>query len=117
MSIIKYSNTSKSPQLQGIMVESILKLLSVREVTVNDLLIEIERKMHLSRNRLKKHLVCLIDYELVTYNGQSKLLVIEEDGLVLLDKINTEKEVEMVGSEDIIITIEKDTKTGLNDQN
>ena len=73
--------------------------------------------MHLSRNRLKKHLVCLIDYELVTYNGQNKLLVIEEDSLVLLDKINREKEIEMVGSEDIIITIEKDTKTGLNDQN
>lgn len=71
------SNTTKSPKLQGIMVESILQLLSMQEFTVNGLLIEIERKMHLSRNRLKKHLVSLIDYELVTDNGQSKLVIIE----------------------------------------
>lgn len=52
----------------------------------------------------------MIDYELVTYNGQSKHLLIEEDGLALLDRINMEKEMEMVDSEDIIITIEKDTR-------
>lgn len=46
MSIIKHSNTSKSPRLQGRLVESILQLLSIEEFTVNELLIKIERKMH-----------------------------------------------------------------------
>lgn len=107
MSVTRYCNP-RSPKLQAVIVEYTLQLLRVKQYTVNDLFNEIESTTHLSHNRLGKHLVYLIEYELITYNGQRKLLRIEEDGIILLDKINKEKEMQMIDSEDLTITIEKD---------
>ncbi len=40
---------------------------------------------------LKKYLVCLVDYELATYSGQTQLFFIEDKGLDLLIKLIRKK--------------------------
>ena len=110
MSLTRNSNTTKSPKLQGTIVENILLLLCKREYGIGELVSEIELITHLTYKHVKKHLVYLIDYGLVTYNGQRKVLIIEGEGYELLDKINNEKIIEMIDSEDIMITIEKESK-------
>lgn len=110
MSLTRNSNTTKSPKLQGAIVENILLLLCKREYGIDELVSEIELLTHLTYKHVKKHLVYLIDYGLVTYNGQRKVLIIEGEGYEMLDKINNEKIIEMIDSEDIMITIEKESK-------
>ncbi len=61
----------------------------------------------LSHKILKKYLFYLINYELVSYNGQRKSYLTEDGGLDLLQTIDKEKKMSMVDSEDIVITIEK----------
>lgn len=109
MSFTRNSNIIKSPKLQGAIVENIL-LLCKKELAIDDLSFEIQRKMQLSCKHLKKHLVHLIDYELVTYNCQRKVSLIEDEGFEILDWINREKDEEMIDSEDILITIEKESQ-------
>lgn len=92
MSFTRNSNIIKSPKLQGAIVENILLLLCKKELAIDDLSSEIQRKMQLSHKHLKKYMVHLIDYELVTYNGQRKVFLIEDEGFELLDWINREKE-------------------------
>ena len=109
MSVTRNSNATKSPKLQGTIVENILLLLCKRERSIDELVSEIELIIQVTHRHLKKHLVYLIDYGLITYNGQRKILLIEEEVYELLDKINNEKIIEMIDSEDIIITIEKES--------
>lgn len=83
------SINKKSPRLKGEIVENIILLLRLREYSVSDLLFEIKRKLPLtSYNTLKKYLIYLADYELISYNGQRKVYLIECNGLDLLYWIN-----------------------------
>jgi hypothetical protein len=83
------SFSKKSPKLKGEIVENILLLLRLKEHSVSDLLFEIKRKLPLtSYNTLKKYLIYLADYELISYNGQRKVYLIECNGLDLLYWIN-----------------------------
>jgi len=71
MSFTRNSNIIKSPKLEGAIVENVL-LLCKKELAIDDLSSKIQRKMQLSYKHLKKYLVHLIDYELVTYNVKEK---------------------------------------------
>jgi hypothetical protein len=83
----------KSPKLNGAIVENILLLLCIKELSICDLLFEIQRRLPSSSFRkLQKHLVYLADYELISYSGQRHVYWIEDNGLELLDIINREKE-------------------------
>jgi hypothetical protein len=83
------SINKKSPRLKGEIVENIILLLRLKEYSVSDLLFEIKRKLPLtSYNTLKKYLIYLTDYELISYNGQRKVYLIEYNGLDLLYWIN-----------------------------
>ena len=63
------SINKKSPRLKGDIVENIILLLRLKEYSVSDLLFEIKRKLPLtSYNTLKKYLIYLADYELISYN-------------------------------------------------
>jgi RIO-like serine/threonine protein kinase len=98
----------KSPKLQGVIVENVLLLLCKKELSFNELSLELQKKIPLQDKAFKKHLYHLIDFELVSYSGQRKAYKIEEGGLDLLDRINMEKNTAMLDIEDIVITIEKD---------
>jgi hypothetical protein len=83
------SINKKSPRLKGEIVENIILLLRLKEYSVSDLLFEIKRKLPLtSYNTLRKYLIYLADYELISYNGQRKVYLIECNGLDLLYWIN-----------------------------
>lgn len=110
MSFTSGNNIIKSPKLQGATVENILLLLCKKELAIGDLLSQIQWKMQLSYKHLKEYLVYLIDYKLVAYNSQRKVFLIEDEGLELLDRINREKDEEMIDSEDILTTIERESR-------
>jgi hypothetical protein len=55
---------------------------------------------------LKIYLFYLIDYDLVSYNGQKQIFSIKDNGYDLLDMIEIEKNEEKSNIEDIVITIE-----------
>lgn len=83
------SINKKSSRLKGEIVENIILLLRLKEYSVSDLLFEIKRKLPLtSYNTLRKYLIYLADYELISYNGQRKVYLIECNGLDLLYWIN-----------------------------
>lgn len=109
MSVLKNSSIIRSPKLKGTIVENILLLLSQKELSISELSIQIQAKMLIYDKVFKKYLVHLVDYELITYNGQRRVYLIEDGGLELLDKIDKEKNDGIIDSEDImiIITIEK----------
>ena len=83
------SFNKKSARLKGEIVDHILLLLRLKEYSVSDLLFEIKRKLPLmSYNTLKKYLIYLADYELISYNGQRKVYLIECNSLDLFYWIN-----------------------------
>ncbi|MGN6351435.1 MAG: hypothetical protein ACTHL3_08235 [Candidatus Nitrosocosmicus sp.] len=83
------NSIKRSPILKGEILENIILLLRLKEYSVSDLLFEIKRKLPLtSYSTLKKYLIYLADYELISYNGQRKVYLIECNGLDLLYWIN-----------------------------
>ncbi len=96
----------KSPQLQSVIVEPIL-ICCMNGASICELSMGIQRTTPLPYDTLKKYLFFLINYELLSYNGQTKVYLTEDRGFDLLDTINKEKKTSMVNSEDIVITIEE----------
>ncbi|HZH38868.1 MAG TPA: hypothetical protein VEX17_02265 [Bacillales bacterium] len=102
-----HHSSLKSPKLKAAILEHIL-LSCISGISIGELLFEMQRTLPLlSHKTLKKYLFYLINYELVSYNGQRKLYLTEDGGLDLLQMINREKKTAMVDSEDIVVTIEK----------
>ncbi len=99
------NNSKKSPTLQAAIVEPIL-MACLEECSVCELSCKIQTILPLPYSLLKKYLFYLINYDLLSYNGQRQVYIIEEGGLDLLHMINKEKKTAMVDSEDIVITIE-----------
>ena len=107
MSSIKYNiKNMKSPKLKAVIVESIL-IDCVNGASICELLFEMQRIMPLPYNSLKKYLFYLINYEILSYDGQRQVYIMEDGGYDLLDTINREKRKTMVNSEDIMIIIEE----------
>ena len=92
--------------MKAIIVESILAY-CIDGASICELLLEIQRIMPLPYKALKKYLFYLINYEILSYDGQRQVYVMEDGGYDLLDTINREKGKIMVNSEDIMITIEE----------
>ncbi len=95
----------KSPKLQAVIVEPIL-LSCINGVSICQLSFEIQSMLPLPYLVLKKYLFNLINYELVSYNGQKQVYKTEDGGFDLLYMINKEKKMTTVDGEDIVITIE-----------
>jgi hypothetical protein len=96
----------KSPKLQSVIVEPILTY-CMNGASICELSMEIQRITPLPYNALKKYLFFLINYEILSYDGQRQVYLTEDRGYDLLDTINREKKTSMVNSEDIVITIEE----------
>ena len=60
----------------------------------------------ISSNKLKSYLFYLIDYDLVSYNGQKRIFSIELGGIQILSMIDKEKRDAKINIRDIVITIE-----------
>ncbi len=60
----------------------------------------------LSINNLKKYLLYLVDYHIISYNGQRHVYAIEHDGFDLLDMIMKEKRAMRTDKENKIFTLE-----------
>jgi len=67
----------KLPVLQAAVVEPILKL-CVNGITMYDLKLKTDNMWSLMYDIAKKYLFYLIDYGLVSYNGQKQIFVIED---------------------------------------
>jgi hypothetical protein len=105
MSFINSNKIAKSPKLQGVIVESIL-LSCIDGVSINGLFYAFQRTLPSPYDGLKKYLFHLIDYDLISYNGQTQMYTTEEGGHDLLDWINRERMIMKVDIKDIVITIE-----------
>jgi hypothetical protein len=102
----------KSPRLGGAIVENILLSLllhPLQKMSVCELLFETNRKLPLtSYKKLKKYVVYLAEYELISYNGHIHGYQIKENGVDLLYWIVKEKKRLMISdSNDLTITIEE----------
>lgn len=118
MSFTANKKFRKAPHLKAFILESILSS-CISGSTSLDLLVNLERTMisagryiRLSslKHTLNKYLFYLIEYELVSYEGFSKVFMIEEGGYSLLFFIVNKMNV-MEGNNDIdtstIITINR----------
>jgi len=101
----KYDHTIKSQELEAIIVEQILAI-CVNGVRSNELKDAIQRIASFSRYILKKYLFYLIEYGIISYQGQNQVYVIMWEGLNLLSIINIEKRIRHSDIEDIVICLE-----------
>jgi|SRR3954468_12198490 hypothetical protein len=104
----------KLPKLKTIIVENILFLLYLKDFTISEILVELQRRLpysssssSLSCKLFKKYLVYLVDCELISYDGQRQVYTIEDNGRDILIWISKEKKRLMAEGEDITITIER----------
>jgi predicted transcriptional regulator len=102
----------KSPRLRGEIVENILLSLLLhpqQKMSASELLLETNRKLPLISYRIiKKYLVYLADYELISYSGQIHVYQIEDNGIDLLYQIVEEKKRLIISdSNDLTIAIEE----------
>ena len=101
----KYDHTIKSQELEAIIVEQILAI-CVNGVRFNELKDATQRVASLPRYSLKKYLFYLIEYGIISYQGQNQVYVITWEGLNLLSIINIEKRIRQSDIEDIVICLE-----------
>ncbi len=100
-----HGKAMRTPGLKAAVVEPIL-VCCINGISINDLEREMQKTMPLSSNNLKKYLLYLVDYQIISYNGQRRVYTIEHDGFDLLDMIMKEKSVMKANMEDLIITRE-----------
>jgi hypothetical protein len=104
---ISHNKDIKSPALQAAVVEAILKL-CVNGITMYDLKLKTDSILSLMYDIAKKYLFYLIDYGLVSYNGQKQIFVIEDGGNDLLCMIEKKKRQLTTNINNITITFECD---------
>lgn len=97
--------TIKSPELKAIIVEQIL-IVCVNRTRFNELLDTILTIASFPRYILKKYLFHLIEYGIVSYQGENQVYVITRTGLDLLSIINREKRTTQLDFKDIVICLE-----------
>ncbi len=100
-----YGRAMKTPSLKAAIVEPIL-VCCINGISINNLECEMQKTTPLSTNNLKKYLLYLVDYHIISYNGQRHMYAIEHDGFDLLDMIMKEKRVMKANIGDLVITLE-----------
>ena len=108
MSFINSNKSLKSPEFCAAIIERILQS-CIYGSYIYELVNAVQSITSSPHNTLKKYLFYLIDYELISYDGQKQMYIIADEGLDLLDWITSEKKDLGVNSEEIIITIERNT--------
>ena len=101
----KHDHTIKTQELEAIIVEQILAI-SINGAGFNELKDATQRVASFSRYILKKYLFYLIEYGIISYQGQNQVYVITWEGLNLLSIINIEKRIRQSDIGDIVICLE-----------
>jgi len=102
---IAHNKEIRSPKLQADIIEQIL-LCCTNKISFYILVSTIQKIMTISLWDLKRYLFYLIDYRLISYNGQKQIFTIEYGGFGLLDIINKEKRQRRNNLKDFTITFE-----------
>ena len=74
-----HDKSIRTPTLQAAIVEPIL-VCCINEISFNDLEYEIQKISPLPSNKLKKYLLYLIDYQIISYNGHRQVYTTEIGG-------------------------------------
>jgi predicted transcriptional regulator len=101
----KHNTTIKSQELEAIIVEQILAI-CINGARFNELKDAIQKVASFSHYILKKYLFYLIEYGIISYQGQNQMYIITWEGLNLLFIINIEKGIRQSDIEDIVICLE-----------
>jgi predicted transcriptional regulator len=101
----KHNYTIKSQELEAIIVEQILAI-CVNGARFNELKDAIQRVASFSQYILKKYIFYLVEYGIISYQGQNQVYVITWEGLNLLSIINIEKRIRQSDIEDLTICLE-----------
>ena len=99
------SKIMKKKMMKAFIIEPIL-LCCLYSVSFNFLLLKTQKIFQISYYDLKNYLFYLIEYGVISYNGQIQAYKIEKDGLDLLNIIKKETTQRKVNIKDITITFE-----------
>ena len=102
---ITHNKNLISPKLKASVVEPIL-ISCINEISIYELEIIIQKILPLSKGSIKRYLFYLIEYGLISYNGQKQIVSIEDEGFNLLDMIVEEKRQQGTTIDDIMISFE-----------
>ena len=93
------------PQLEAEIIEYIL-FNSIAKISFNDLLYKIQNNLPISSFILKKYLYHLIEYGLLSYEGQFQKYIMEDEAFNMLTLIYNEKIDNNTNIHDILITFD-----------
>ena len=99
------NNIIELPEIQALIIEFIMYN-SIVKISFNDLLYKIQKKLPVSSFILKKYLYYLIEYGLLSYEGETQKFVMEDEGFHLLFIINNDNINKKKNINDIIITFD-----------
>ena len=99
------NNYTRSPELQAFIIEPLL-LCCLSGVSFNFLLLSIQKILRISYNDLKNYLFYMIEYGVLSYDGQNQKYKIEKGGMDLLNIIKEERTHGKTKVNDISITFE-----------
>lgn len=102
---ITHSKDIESPELQATIVEPILKS-CVNKSSILEISWKVQTMLSLPSYIIKNYLFYLIDYEVVSYDGQKRIFTITDGGYELLDMIEKETRQEKKNIKDISVVFE-----------
>ncbi len=100
-----YGKNSMYPELQAFIVEPIL-VACMDDATLDDIAKAIELYIPSPLPILKDYLFFLVEYGLVSYNGQKRLFSIDDEGWGMMHLLSRQKRINGIDSKDIVITLE-----------
>jgi len=103
MNINNYNKEIKFPKLRADLIELILIYCIKGELNLN-LLYRNQKILPIKQNIIKRYLFFLIEFGLISYNGQKQIFTIKEKGLDLLNIIEDEKTNKKTDMQNTIIT-------------
>jgi predicted transcriptional regulator len=100
---INHNKEIELPKLRADIVESILTSCSKGE-SIECLSYKEKGLVSFNKNIIKKYLFFLIEFGLISYNGQKQIIIIEKKGHDLLNIIEEEKKIGKTDIHNILIT-------------
>jgi predicted transcriptional regulator len=102
---ISHNKNIKPPDLEASIVEPLLTI-CIDGSSIFEISWKIQTIIRLSYTTIKRYLFYLIDYEIITYEGQKQTFKTTNEGHTLLDLIDNEKRQENMDIRDITIVFE-----------
>lgn len=91
--------------MQAVIFQPIL-LMCLKGFTIQQICLNTQRQIPISDELIKKYLFYLIEYNLVTYNGNNQSFFTSNSGVNLLFKIERKKLTEKIKTSEILLYLE-----------